>query len=526
VPWEQSRGRFVLVVLAVIALYVGQGLFYTRTLISSEDEESYLALGLLAVQGRLSLFQDEVTGQRLPLPFYLFGASQIVFGRDLWMARLMSLGLGLGALALTMRAAHNLWGRRASWLAGVLLASQGAIVAYYAIAAYHALSALLLVAVVVLFVEPRLRARYWVGIAVASLMPVSRTNMIAAVPLLWTWAALATRTWMSRLLLLVAVLVPFALFLLWDPTHMKLLAHIPVLGRLVEERGYRSIVYFQAIEPVTWSAQVRSLAMFARRYESWTLTAAVLLVGLGSLRARGVAAAAAARPAVLGVAAVFAGMLAWHFVMFRQNFKWVIAYFPDYAPLGAVLLGGAAVTVLSQEALPSTVRRLVVVGLGAACLVSVVFIRSPMMPQPRPRPFALDSVQRIERAAARIADYVPAGERVFLFGPGMGVYLAGREAYLQQFLSPSTLAVRDEDAVAVARSGVWGRAQVERWLGQDAEYAIVTPLFLDAYAATRPVAIARIRTLLHDRFEQVVRIDDAPWAVYEVYRRRGGAARA
>src|SRR5262249_37225171 len=74
----------------MILVYLALGVFYSRTLITWDDESSFLALGQMALTGQITLFQDEMTGQRMPLPFYVLGASQEIFGRNLWAARLVS----------------------------------------------------------------------------------------------------------------------------------------------------------------------------------------------------------------------------------------------------------------------------------------------------------------------------------------------------------------------------------------------------------------------------------------------------
>jgi 4-amino-4-deoxy-L-arabinose transferase-like glycosyltransferase len=511
--------RAVAAVLLVVIVFLAQAVFYSRTLVPSENENSYLGLGLLTVTGQISLYQDELTGQRLPLPFYVFGTSQVLFGRNLWAGRLLSIVFGSAVLVLTMFLARRLAGPLAGWLAGLLLATQGAVVSYYSIAAYHAWSALLLVgAVTLLILGGRNRAVY--GMAAAALTPVSRTNMIGAVPYLWMWALRIATSTRQRILATLVVVAPFVLFLAYDTRHVKLLAHIPLLKRLVAALGYRSIVYFEALEVESWTTQLWSLVRFARRFESWALAAGVILLMLLLLALRGARLSHFWSSNELAVAGLAAWMLAWHCFMFWMNLKWVIAYFPDFAPLFAIVLGTTAARLLGQPRFRSYERGLLVGGLALACVVSVVFVRSPMMPRPIPRPFVDDSVQRVERAAAKLATIVPPGERVFLVGPSIGVYLAGRIAYLQQMMAPGTLVARDGETELINRSGVWGRVEIDRWLGEDVRYAVVTPTLLEGLKPSRPDAIGRIETLLRDRFERIAVLDDEPTTAYDVYRRR------
>lgn len=503
-------------------LYLGQALFYSRTLIPTEDEESYLALGDLAVRGRISLFQDELTGQRLPIPFYVLGLSQVVAGPSVWAGRLLSIALGAGVLALTVAVARRLHGPTAGLLAGLLLATQGAIVAYYSIAAYHAFSALVLLAAVWVLLRSRWPWRGVAGMAVASVLTLSRTTMVPAVPFLFGWAWLASRTALERLAVVAVAVVPPLAFLLWDPTHLKILAHIPLMGGLVEPLGYRSILYFQVVEPADLPSQLWSLVRFCRRYESWVVAVGgVLVATILRRRERARWTVRSLPPALLAVAGLGVWLLACHLVMFRLNFKWAIAYFPDFAPLAAVVLGVLAAMLWEGSDLARAGRAVLAGSLALAFVVSVVLIRIPMMPTPIPVPFRDDPVQQINRAGERLASMVPPGERIFFFGPAMAVHLAGRLPYLQQLMAPGTFAVNDGDTRAVSRSGVWGRVEIERWLGREVRYAVVNPLHLDAYAAAgRAEGVARIRALLQERFDSIGRIEDAPWSILEVYRRR------
>src|SRR5262249_32637193 len=101
---SSSRLHRALALLALV-VYLALALHLGRVLYTWDDESAYVALGRLATTGELSLYQDDMTGQRMPLPFYVEGASQVIFGRNLWAARLFSLVIGIGALVLTVAVA-------------------------------------------------------------------------------------------------------------------------------------------------------------------------------------------------------------------------------------------------------------------------------------------------------------------------------------------------------------------------------------------------------------------------------------
>ncbi len=522
-PLPQMSPLTVRVAVGVmVVVYLVLGVFYSRTLITWDDESSFLALGQMALTGQIALFQDEMTGQRMPLPFYVLGASQEIFGRSLWAARLVSLGIGLVALLTTVAVARRVGGDMAGVLAGLLLATQGTIVGYFATATYHSVTALILMIAVWILLKEDMRWRGAIGMTIASLLFFTRTNLFPALPFFFVWAFSAARGRAERLAVALITVVPPALFLAVDTTHLKLLAHVPVLRGLVEPLGYRSILEFSPVREAGPREQVWSLLIFARRYESWTLTAAGLLITSSLLALRGRGPAWAPWRRGLGViGSLWFWILVWHFVMLRMNFKIVPAYFPSFAPLFAVVLGVVGATCLARADLDRLTRGIVAASLAAGLVVSVVGVRHPLMPRPIPTPFRQDPIEMTERAASDLRRLVPAGTKVFLFAQPMPIYLAGLQAYIPQLMSPGgTVAPVGADEAILRRSGAWSAADVERWLGRDVQYAIVSPASLDALDGYRPEVARLIRKLLSERFEPVSVIQGALGMEYGVFRRR------
>jgi hypothetical protein len=418
--------------------------------------------------------------------------------------------------------AHRLHGPLAAALAALLLATQGAIVGYYATAAYHALTALILMTAVWLLLRHEMPWRHAVAMAAASVLFFTRTNMFPALPFFFGWTLWGARRALERAAVMIFAAAPPALFFLSDPTHLKLLAHVPVLHRLVEPLGYRSILEFSAIHRATIGEQLWAFVTFARRYESWVIATAGLALAWGLwLRMRRRAGGALPSARILAVAGLLVWVLAWHFVMWRANFKMVAAYFPDFAPLGAVLLGVGFAALLDAADLPRFARGIGLLALAAALSISAVYPRHPLLPRPAPWPFHGDSVQEVNQVAAQLKTLVPADARVFVFAQPMAAYLAGLRLYLQHAMSPGrTLAAASADPGLVARSGAWGLAEVERWLGQEAAYAIMAPRLVDGLEPFRPESVHRMRELLQERFVLIGRVGNNPLLVADVYKRR------
>jgi hypothetical protein len=525
VLYVRFRGYRALLVLAIL-IYLSLALYLTRHLVTWDDEGAYLTIGYLATVGTVSLYQDDMTGQRMPLPFYVLGASQIVFGRSLWAGRIVSAVLGLGALALTMAVASKLGGPVAGMLAGLLFATQGVVVGYFATATYHALTALILMGTIWIFLSRDLPGSFALGTAAASLLFWSRTTMFPALPFFLAWALVGARTRLERGLAIAFTVGSPAVFFLSDSTHLKLLANLPFVDRFVAPLGYLPIFSFSAFRRAEFAEQVWAFALVARRYESWTLAATGLFAVALCARARGVRRAPQAGKAGSWDVTILAGLLAWmmfwHLVIFRANFRFLIGYFPAFAPLAPALLGVGFARWLGRGDLQRTARAVLAVVLAGAVTVSAAFIRHPLLPGARIRFNQPDAITALASATAQLRTLVPAGERVFLFAVPVSAYLAGLNAPPQQFVSPSgTLAPETSDPRTVAKSGVWSMVEIERWLGSEMQFALISESLLQSVEPARPAAIARIRELLSERFVRIGRIGDASWLACDVYRRRG-----
>lgn len=109
-PVSLSSQRFWVCLLGIMLLFTVQGIRLAQRMVTWPDESAYLHLGYLAASGRISLFQDEIIGTRMPIPFYVLGATQLVWGGNLMAARLAAIVIGLGALVLVALIARHLTG--------------------------------------------------------------------------------------------------------------------------------------------------------------------------------------------------------------------------------------------------------------------------------------------------------------------------------------------------------------------------------------------------------------------------------
>jgi len=512
------RRRAVWALVLIAACYMGQGLFFARTLLPSGDMVQYLVAGRLAVRGEISLFDDRLPGNRPPLPFYVLGVTQLA-GPNLAAARHANIVWGVATLCLTALLAWRLAGPRAGVLAAAFLASQGVVVAYYSNEGYPAFSACCLAAGLLLLLgwdTPRCRL---IGMAVVGALFFVRGNLWPAVPLLLVWALAGAASPASRVALVAVVAMQPLVFFASDPRHLKILAYVPLLNRLVAPLGYSSALVLDDRVPLTLTENLWEAARLVRRYEFWVL-ALVLLLAIDVARWLARRSTASPREGRVGLLwALLAFMLVVHLWMFQLNWKWIGVYFLSFAPIVPVLLGVGYSRLWSLTGPRSWSRRLVVVTLAVLLLPPLYFVRHPLLPVGEAR--QRDPLGRIHTTAARLRELVPADAQVFLYAWNVGYYLSGLPpTYLQQAYSDWTLpSVRVDDNV-VRRSGLVPLSDLERWLSREAGYAVINPTYLAAHDQEFLGATRVMRELLDRHFDRIATVADYPPAVYDVYRRK------
>lgn len=498
-------------------LFLLQGVRMAWQMTTWPDESAYLHLGYLAATHRITLFQDEMLGSRMPLPFYVIGMSQVLWGRDLFAARLFSLAFGLVALLLVAIIARRMGGNLAGILGALVLAGNGVLVGYFATATYHALSAAILMLGLAFIVGVQRRSANLVGVAILSVLFLVRTNLWTIPPAVVVALALQARSVpYAGILMATALIVPVTFFAS-DIRHLKVLAYVPVIGGLVRPLGFQSTLELTAfdaqIRGTWWMAIVRTIRM----YETWFAAAAVLCFAqLTGARSKAPEPGDRGRDATMGLLALFIYVALSQVVVFANRLPQFPAYFPSWAPLGAVLLGVGFARLLGDPHQTPWRRRLVLATAVFVILYPALVVRHPLLSVPPVHPAAM---VQLRLAARHLERLIPPGSRVFLWGNSLPLYLAKSDPYLQQIYSDELLAAV-EDTEAIRRNGLWGMRDIERWLSTDAGYVVLDPRLLETGLATRGQQIRLIQSLLDKHFERIGRVDDYQWFPYDVYRRR------
>ena len=523
---RSSTARFGVGLALIAAVFLAQALFLSRVLVPHHDESAALFVGSLAASGRLSLYDDAMPGSRAPAPAYLFGATQALWGRSLMAARLLGVAFGVMLVVLTGLLGRQIGGDRTGLLAAALLTAQGALVGYYALGDYHALVPMTMVAGLLVWLGTAGAVGNVAGAAILGALFFLRTHVWVLLPVMLVLALRRARGWSERALVAAVMIGPPIVFFLWDVRHLKLLASVPLVGGLVRPLGYVPFVLLDERPYRDLAYQLWTLLRLARRYEFLLLvTAVIVLLALARWRRSGTPAPYFTNRRVNLLAGLFLYMLVCLFFAFRINFKWIGVYFATVAPLLVVVLGYLAGRLLADPALGRPRRTGLAVFLAAVLVLPIYVNRNPLMPEGVVR--GADPVAAVRTAGEHLARLVPANARVFFFGQVDVFYFSGLPpTWVQQITNYDTLAVNDEDRRATLRSGYYSMAEVERWLGAEADYAVVSPEGLATFAEgfhnhpgiNRP-RVARIRELLAQHFTPVGTVTEYPYYSYEVYRR-------
>jgi len=485
--------------IALFAAVVVQLVFFVWALVPDGDAEGvYLVHGWLAVTGQIGLYGEGMTGHRMPLPYYVLGLSQVLWGPSLLAARSVSAALGFGSLILVWWITRRLGGSVAGILALAFAATNAYLLGHFAWATFHALiTFLLLVGVAILVTDWRWRRVLAMG--VATLLFFTRPLVWPVLPLALGYLVWTSERRLERWLIVLIALGPPAVFILADVDHLKLLTMIPGLDALVRPLGFEPVAIPYRVKSDGW---FKAVELFGRSYKSWIVATVILLWAVPALPRM-----------VRLVVWLTLSLAASQFLMVTFSPKAAVGYFPSFALLMAIPLGyGFAVV-------PKTKTRWVV-----ACL-SLVFLLTPILSPPPmlPRAVAWDRPAMVGlNEAARELQIIPQGSRVFLFGPPEALFMAGLRPYVQQANHLETLSPL-HDAWTRQQSGQWGDSEIRAWLGHEVPWAIVR---LDLLRKARPHQstasgnnVDLIEALLRRHFAQVAVLPYPSGPPLYVYRR-------
>ncbi len=495
-----------------------QSTFFAYALVTDADEGAYMLLGRLAITGKIGLFQDEMTGQRMPLPYYVIGLSQLLFGRSLVAARFTSAALGLACLVLVYLLGQRLGGEVAGVLALLFAATQSVIIGYFAGAYYHSLVSLELLVALYVLLATDLRHRRVITMGCVALLFFTRPNVAPLISLACLYLVWESKRLGERFAIVAVTVAPPLVFFASDPNHLKLLAYVPGLSPLVVPLGFHAASIPN--ETTSERALAYPLTLFVRWYKPWILSALVLsaIVVVAAGRGR-IPRRIIAPRGVVAIALTVVYLALWQLATF-PSVRIAVGYFQSFAILAAIVLGFAFSRFLSAA---SSVQPHGALG---AAFLAAIFLVSPSWARPPALPAAVSRATSPALAVNRLADQfralIPAGSTVFLFGPSQALYLARREPYLRQVTHLYTLTTI-ADARIRTRSGLWGESEIHEWLGRDADYAVVVPTYLDAF---RPEQNTRdgnnvdlIESLLARYFTRIDVSDDRSGITYHVYKR-------
>jgi hypothetical protein len=534
-----SGGQRRAVLASVLVAYLFLGLFLVWGQEHSDYETEYLALGNLAVRGDVGLYQDELTGQWVPLPFYFYGLTQLLVGPNLLVARLVSVALGGVVLALTFVMASRWGGLLAGAVAGALFSTHGLVLGYFCTVDFSGLVAVLhLVGIYAVFCT-NWRQRDLIAMATWSILFLVKPNYWVSIPFMLAflvWRAGTLRR--AAALTAVALVVPVTFFAS-DQTHLKLLAYVPIFRDWVSALGYYP--WHTLIEDVgrlgsdyatvSWGTSLRdqvagipsSVGLYVKRYATWLgMLAGLFFLAAGAARGKPGTTPGLLEPTGLSFTfGLYWFLLAAQFAVLGPLRKHAFAYMGAVAPLLAIAIGCIFARVWGRLP-PSTLgRRAAVAIVVLAIAVSPWIHRHHNLPRVISRSAA--PIPTLQRTAGRLAVLLPANEtRVFSLADPLPIYLAGRRTYLRQFHQYKFVFTSLRDPTRTRRAGIWGPTDMEQWLGSDARYAIVQSSAVDFYRARQGYGeiLDEMDRLLARHFVVLERFEEKGEGTISVYQRK------
>jgi hypothetical protein len=481
----------------------------------------YMFLGRSALLGQISLFQDELVGNRLPLPYYFIGLSQLLWPGSLVAARLLSAVLGLACIVLVLVITTRLGGELAGILATLFAVTQSLIIGYFASASYHSLVAFLLLTVVYVTFCTTLPYRRVIAMGLISILFFTRTNTLPVIPFMLFYLLWQAKNVRERLVLLALAAVPPAMFFASDMNHLKLLAYVPLLSRFVLPLGFQSnATTFSLLNAAEHHTPVvATLLLLAKWYRVWILAGLGLLVGIAVRVARRhpMGDLVANRSANFIGAITLYVALSQLIVVGSWDAQYAVGYSPSFALLAAICLGFWCALLLETAGKGTGWHSVGVLLLSALFLIASAQSKPPILPLAVS--YSYPPTKALYSLAAALEKAIPKGSRIFRFGEPLGLYIAGRAPYLRQERDVATFSPFGDQKI-LKRSGLWGEADIREWVTRDADYAVVAPAAFDFYRNTSiGGAVQMIESLLGERFSRIAVLDQYPGRVYHVYKR-------
>jgi len=527
----------------LLVAYLAVGSFFSVALRSHDYETEYLAVGESVVRGDLGLYDDELTGQWAPLPFYVYGVTQVLFGPSLLAPRALSLMMGALVLLLLVAIATRAGGIVAGSMAGALFCSHGVVLAYFCSVHFAGLSALLHLMVAYLLFCTRWRHRHVLAMAAASVLFFVKPNYWPTIPFVLGYVLWRAPSVRERLLLVVVAVAPPVVFFAANAEHLKLLAYVPIARRWVEPLGYYPL-HALLEDPAALSASdyfetswgtslggtaiqvLRAVPFLLKRYAVWAGLAVVLSLMAWLPSPRAPVSHHHDQGALIRFAlALSLYLVALQFVILGSYSKQAVGYVGAIAPLLAIVIGWCAAEAWERWSEVPPMRAAILALVAAGIFVSPWVHRPPNLA--RHASLANATVPQLDSVARRLAALIPSGERrTFLLGDSLVLHLARRPGYVRQSTQWWVVFTSSNDRRRYLRVGMWGGAELEQWLGHDAQYAVVRTRELQFYRNRKPYVkiLERMDRLLAEHFTLIAAIDMPPVDKILVYRRTSGSA--
>src|SRR3990167_7897122 len=397
--------------ILVVALLAGlvaalHALWIAQRLTTWPDEIAHVVVGERLWRTRLSPFSAAFSGQRMPGPQYLFGATQLC-GRSLLLARVVACVIAGLATGLGVALTGHLSGLGPAIVAALILCTSRTLLGYWACATYSGSNA----ALIFLGLWGHVLGLPWLLVLSGAGLFLSRVNL---------WPAFVVYAWWLREApgpLFTLGLIPLVWFLA-DRRHLRILVYVDGLKWLGRWLGADSVFDHGARPPeASWRGWGRVVTL----HRGWWLLAVPGLILMGPQ--------IASSPLLL----LFGVLLLTNAWRVRRHPRLLGPYLPCFMALLAPLIAtGLAGEWMMLDAWPA---------LGVLLGANLIQMQHPLWVAGR-RP-----LREMKAAAEELRRILNLSGRLGLWGNPMPLYLAGLDLPLGQIQSVFT------------GSGVWPTVQ-------------------------------------------------------------------
>lgn len=512
--------KWNLLLLISLVFYILNGFFYIFYANTTFDEGNYLYKSYLYATGAEIPYSSGATwSEYMPGSYYLFGFSQVFFGKNFYAARLVSFIFGFLAVILSFRMTKKIAGFiEAVIVVSLLVINSTLVQSFSLVAPYSFTSFFLLFALYLLTVNINVKLRIFLSIFFMFVCVFARSSMLPnyvvfILILMVIFRKLLIPVIFSSVVVPIVVLAPFL------PGVLKIFINFPIINGLALYLGYPDFYYSKFSGEINISKVVISFLEFFKYYQVWfiPLLSIITVIFLSKINLKKYYRNLFLKNnyVFLIIIILFIFNIFAHFAgAYGHCPRCVIPYFNYFSILGAIVIAvmfGLFIKV-SKEGYFSdfvfVISLIIVLFVGAATL-SNIFLR----------PFEKTSLKNIERTSIEINKNTKSGEMIFSLTSPHYLYLSGRSSFgplINRWYSLRS----STNTKALKNSGLWNVDMAVDWLRNESAWALLPKNYYEALKDIDSEVASLIKKEIDNNFFLYKEFDDVWSEKVDLYKKR------